>query len=968
MTEVGSVSVRVIPDTTRFRKELEAKLKALDDKMEITFGANTERIREEVEKATRNLPDGKVKVDVDQKLINSALDDLRKKLRQAGEVNLDATPEIRAGWREELQAELDAAKALTLDADLASEGVRQRLAAVLAELQTAAILNPVEIPVQLETRGFRNALSGIGSGAMSGLAGVFEGISNVGAKPVLLIGALAAAATLAAPALALVAGSLTLIPAAIAGYAAPIGAVILGLDGIKKAAEDAGLTGTETGKRGAVKTTVGQQLAELKKQVSGTFATELVKPFQKLNDIIPKLTAPMQTVAQGLSSMADGFISSITSVDGMKRIQDSITNIGLGLKNAGPGVKSFTDGLLGLVDKVAQRFPGMGEGFSKLGDQFSGWVTKFTTPDAVTGVSKLDETLKSLKSTWDQVSGLGGDLLKQGFAWISDPNFGASMQQFFSDVRQFITGTLPLLASGFKDAVDVINGLSGSVKWVNDLASSFERITGAAPKTEGPLQKEGFMGLFGKDGVIGDQSNVNMWWQVAFGGKTLAEAQAAAQAAGQSTGAAVKNGMDAAMEAAATAKMNLAGGGGDFDSAGAAQAAVDAVKAQIGGQMQAVIAEANASIAQLGPSLQTAIDAATAPLVQLPTTIGTTFGTLGAAVGGAWGAIVQNVTTGANQIVTAITSSFAQIPAATTGAFGTLVTSIQGPMTEAVTAVTNGGVLIQAELSSWPGKFQAAVGDLGGALVAAGGQLVQGLVNGINANKGAAVAAAAAMANEVAAASKGALGIKSPSRVFMEIGDNVGQGFVDGIQAKQDAVTKQATQLADAATAAAQGSIKMGGVSLGINTGGLTDQRNALKVQQEQTDLQIKQLMADKAMGADKSVINGQLAELKARQASLAVQKEQLDLAGKQGAQSSEMASTLDSTFNTMTKMPMDFAMANSDQFMSDIGMGGGAITEGLRAGIGLASNYIFNVSGIGEALTAKNTLTNKAAVGIVGR
>jgi len=223
----------------------------------------------------------------------------------------------------------------------------------------------------------------------------------------------------------------------------------------------------------------------------------------------------------------------------------------------------------------------------------------------------------------------------------------------------------------------------------------------------------------------------------------------------------------------------------------------------------------------------------------------------------------------------------------------------------------------------------------------------------------------------VAAASKGALGIKSPSRVFMEIGDNVGQGFIDGMDAKQNAVTKQATQLAQSAATAAEGSIKMGNISLGINTGGVTDQKNALKVQQETLDVQLAQMRLDKANTADKGLkagIQAQIDQLNARKQQLAVQKEQLDVGGKYGEQQSSIASTIDTQFNKMTKMPMDFAMANANQFMSDVGIGGGAITSGLQAGLGMASNYIFNVSGIGDALTAKDRLTNQAAVGVVGR
>lgn len=64
---------------------------------------------------------------------------------------------------------------------------------------------------------------------------------------------------------------------------------------------------------------------------------------------------------------------------------------------------------------------------------------------------------------------------------------------------------------------------------------------------------------------------------------------------------------------------------------------------------------------------------------------------------------------------------------------------------------------------------------------AAGKFLVEGLRDGIVDYTYLAVAAAEALAAKVEAASKGALGIHSPSEVFMEIGKYTVQGFVDGI-------------------------------------------------------------------------------------------------------------------------------------------------------------------------------------------
>ena len=66
----------------------------------------------------------------------------------------------------------------------------------------------------------------------------------------------------------------------------------------------------------------------------------------------------------------------------------------------------------------------------------------------------------------------------------------------------------------------------------------------------------------------------------------------------------------------------------------------------------------------------------------------------------------------------------------------------------------------------------------------AGGYLVDGFCNGINANTYKAKAKAKAMAEAAESAAKQALQVRSPSRVFYKIGDNVGKGFVNALDDK----------------------------------------------------------------------------------------------------------------------------------------------------------------------------------------
>lgn len=91
-------------------------------------------------------------------------------------------------------------------------------------------------------------------------------------------------------------------------------------------------------------------------------------------------------------------------------------------------------------------------------------------------------------------------------------------------------------------------------------------------------------------------------------------------------------------------------------------------------------------------------------------------------------------------------------------------------------------------LSGFRGVVQGPFAGSSSWLVSAGQNIVQGLVGGIASMVGNAAAAAATLAANVVTGAKAALGIKSPSRVFREIGEFVGQGFELGISDMQPLV------------------------------------------------------------------------------------------------------------------------------------------------------------------------------------
>lgn len=89
---------------------------------------------------------------------------------------------------------------------------------------------------------------------------------------------------------------------------------------------------------------------------------------------------------------------------------------------------------------------------------------------------------------------------------------------------------------------------------------------------------------------------------------------------------------------------------------------------------------------------------------------------------------------------------------------------------------------IVSEAKAMPGKAKAAIGNVGTLLVSAGRNLVSGFINGMKQKIESVVSTARDMAGRVVSAVKNALTIKSPSRVFMEIGGYVAEGMGIGIE------------------------------------------------------------------------------------------------------------------------------------------------------------------------------------------
>lgn len=100
-------------------------------------------------------------------------------------------------------------------------------------------------------------------------------------------------------------------------------------------------------------------------------------------------------------------------------------------------------------------------------------------------------------------------------------------------------------------------------------------------------------------------------------------------------------------------------------------------------------------------------------------------------------------------------------------------------------------------IASLPVRAAGALRGIGSYLYGAGVQLVMGLISGIMSRASSVADSARRVVSNAIGAAKDALGINSPSRVFMEIGEQTGQGLVVGIAGMRRDVAGAMTGLVD---------------------------------------------------------------------------------------------------------------------------------------------------------------------------
>lgn len=701
-------------------------------------------------------------------------------------------------------------------------------------------------------------LMGGASAAAKGLANA--GSSAAGSLPSLfsfagmLMLIVAAIAVLLPPLLALSAGFISLAPAMLA-FAAPAAAIALGMDGIKKAATDAGLfEDTKPGKKGGG--TIGAALQDIKAAVSGEFAAQLTEPFKQLGTLFPVIQESMVGVAGGLSKMATGFIDSVSSGQGLKDVNDIIAKVGVGLSNAAPGVKSFTDGILRLVDGIAQKFPGLGTWFTDLGNKFSSAMTEWTTIPQDNGMTKLENLMANVRTGIEGLTGVFQSFWNQGLKDIQDPNFGKGMTQFFDSVKEFVRDTLPTLSSGFKDIAGLLDSLSPLFKVMNMFSNGLGYFTDTDETLKNTLNR--MQEVRDKGGSWLEQVKAGAMETGPGDGpwKTISDSPAAANAGikgAQNYLKGVQSGLKPgdAIDGSQNMMTGSAVGGintkATEQGAQVAQQFISGLKTAAGGNLAGGTSEIQAALAK---PVEQAVSGLQVQMETLAPQFTGAFNTMKGAVDTGFGAIALLVSARSQALSTAMSEAFSTMPQAMSVGLQGVGPAVNRAMVDAANQVNIGG----SQAANTAGvSFQqvapAIQGAMAGCLTTVASmceQIVSIMLSYTGAAKSAGTSIGASFAEGLAGAtdlvSNSAKALMDAAHLFFPhspapegpfsgrgwvtySGKSIGEGFANGIGESTDGVVSTVKALMQAVKDVFGDA---SGLALNFNFGGMQTQMTGL--------------------------------------------------------------------------------------------------------------------------------------------
>lgn len=193
-------------------------------------------------------------------------------------------------------------------------------------------------------------------------------------------------------------------------------------------------------------------------------------------------------------------------------------------------------------------------------------------------------------------------------------------------------------------------------------------------------------------------------------------------------------------------------------------------------------------------------------VVALVVVIVKNWATIKAATIAAWNAIVGWIRSAWSSITGAVSSAVGALTARVSSAWNSVRTATVGAWNGVRSAVSTGINGVVSFVSGLPGRILGALGNMSSTLLGAGRDLIQGFINGIEGMAGNIIGAiTSTVTNALPDFVRKALGMGSPSKVFMQLGADTAEGMALGIASGGHRVQSAADALIPTGSAARAG-------------------------------------------------------------------------------------------------------------------------------------------------------------------
>jgi phage-related protein len=471
--EVGRISIRVVPDTSKFRADLKRQLKqaikGID--LRIPVKASVEGLREEIKKAEAEAAKSKAKMDV--------------------EVDGDGAVRETRRIRQFIQKTLGSIKttlSLNLPASLAI--VRAQMAIIQKRVQGYNIRVPMEVV------GISKWLA-----ILSAVAGLLLTIPH-------LIGAIGGA-------VAVVGGAFATLPALVAGAIASISAFAVGMNGVMDALSKAGdgekfeeaLKDLTPNAQAAARALAGMRepLSEIRKSVQQALFQDMAEPLSRLERLLPPIKRGLTGIASAQNVMIRNWLKMATSQESVRDTDTILQNVRRGFDNARNSLANFARGFKDFTVVGSSFLPGFGKSIDDVSKRFAEWTRNARetgemqqwiqnaidklkqlgriTADIWVGFRNIFESLRGGEDFLDIV-----ERLSQGFRdWSEAEETQKTLQSLARVMRVVIDAATELFGQVFRTAGEVFRELE---PFLVTFAQTFATVVADALRAITPMLKD----------------------------------------------------------------------------------------------------------------------------------------------------------------------------------------------------------------------------------------------------------------------------------------------------------------------------------------------------------------------------------------------------------------------------------------------------------------------------------------------